>query len=96
MDLQALIFSGTKKMCDQLAGSLNRSGVNCAAIHGDKDQSERDQALNGLKDGRIRVLVATDVAARGLDIKGARERQRQVFVADALPHFPEPCSRENP
>merc|ERR1719401_3308551 len=49
---------------------LYRAGVPCAAIHGDKDQRERDDALNGLKTGNIKVLVATDVAARGLDIKG--------------------------
>merc|ERR1719230_1661960 len=47
-----------------------RSNVPCASIHGDKDQMQRDIALNGLKSGQIKVLVATDVAARGLDIKG--------------------------
>merc|ERR1719422_2741228 len=57
-------------MCEQLSNMLYRSGVSCASIHGDKDQCQRDQALNGLKTGRIKVLVATDVAARGLDIKG--------------------------
>merc|ERR1740120_669968 len=49
---------------------LIHAGVSCASIHGDKDQHQRDHALNGLKQGRIKVLVATDVAARGLDIKG--------------------------
>merc|ERR1719174_3194203 len=49
---------------------MYRAGVPCSSIHGDKDQRERDNALNGLKQGRIKVLVATDVAARGLDIKG--------------------------
>merc|ERR1740120_684385 len=49
---------------------LIHAGIQAASIHGDKDQRERDQALNGLKQGRIKVLVATDVAARGLDIKG--------------------------
>merc|ERR550532_1715924 len=42
----------------------------CTSIHGDKDQMQRDEALSGLKNGRYKVLVATDVAARGLDIKG--------------------------
>merc|ERR1719210_3183112 len=42
----------------------------CTSIHGDKDQMQREEALNGLKSGRFKVLVATDVAARGLDIKG--------------------------
>lgn len=67
---KALVFASTKRMCEDLANQLHHSGVSCAAIHGDKDQKARDHALNGLKQGRIRVLVATDVAARGLDIKG--------------------------
>merc|ERR1719198_1600041 len=67
---KCLIFCGTKRLCEQLCVSLERAGVPCASIHGDKDQHQRDAALNGLKDGRIKVLCATDVAARGLDIKG--------------------------
>jgi len=67
---KALVFASTKRMCEQLSNNLYRAGVPCASIHGDKDQSERDNALNGLKTGKIKVLVATDVAARGLDIKG--------------------------
>merc|ERR1719229_2242701 len=47
-----------------------RQNVPCAAVHGDKGQREREQALNALKDAQIKLLVATDVAARGLDIKG--------------------------
>merc|ERR1719401_351018 len=49
---------------------MYRAGVPCSSIHGDKDQTARDKALSGLKSGSIKVLVATDVAARGLDIKG--------------------------
>merc|ERR1719204_1783398 len=67
---KALVFANTKRMCEQLSTSMYRNGVSCASIHGDKDQRSRDEALNGLKTGRIKVLVATDVAARGLDIKG--------------------------
>jgi len=67
---KALVFANTKRMCEQLSTSLYRAGVPCSSIHGDKGQRERDDALNGLKQGRIKVLVATDVAARGLDIKG--------------------------
>lgn len=67
---KALVFCNTKRMCDQLTNNLLRSGVPCSSIHGDKDQATRDEALAGLKTGRIKVLVATDVAARGLDIKG--------------------------
>merc|ERR1719281_2049665 len=57
-------------MCEQLSTGMYRAGVPCSSIHGDKDQRQRDEALNGLKTGRVKVLVATDVAARGLDIKG--------------------------
>eukprot|EP00928_Gymnodinium_smaydae_P026471 TRINITY_DN2077_c0_g2_i1.p1 TRINITY_DN2077_c0_g2~~TRINITY_DN2077_c0_g2_i1.p1 ORF type:complete len:708 (+),score=178.73 TRINITY_DN2077_c0_g2_i1:184-2124(+) len=67
---KGLVFCSTKRMCDQLAQQLERNGVPCAAVHGDKKQNEREMALNGLKDGKIKLLVATDVAARGLDIKG--------------------------
>merc|ERR1719343_1198741 len=67
---KALVFANTKRICEQLSNNLYRAGVPCSSIHGDKDQRERDNALNGLKSGRIKVLVATDVAARGLDIKG--------------------------
>merc|ERR1719382_748751 len=67
---KGLVFCSTKRMCDQLAQQLERNGVPCAAIHGDKGQREREAALNGLKEGRLKTLVATDVAARGLDIKG--------------------------
>lgn len=63
-----IIFSGTKRMCDQLAYSIGRE-FNAASIHGDKKQQERDFALNSFKQGRTPVLVATDVAARGLDVK---------------------------
>lgn len=67
---KCLVFAGTKRMCEQLSQELTQGGVSCAAIHGDKDQRSRDMALNALKTGSIRVLAATDVAARGLDIKG--------------------------
>lgn len=66
-----IIFCSTKKMCDQLARNLTRQ-FGAAAIHGDKSQSERDHVLNQFRAGRSPVLVATDVAARGLDIKDIR------------------------
>ncbi|KAL6551478.1 hypothetical protein OROGR_007632 [Orobanche gracilis] len=66
-----IIFCSTKKMCDQLAGSLSRQ-FGAVAIHGDKSQGERDYVLNQFRTGRSPVLVATDVAARGLDIKDIR------------------------
>ncbi|KDP46436.1 hypothetical protein JCGZ_10276 [Jatropha curcas] len=66
-----IIFCSTKKMCDQLARNLTRQ-FGAAAIHGDKSQGERDYVLNQFRTGRSPVLVATDVAARGLDIKDIR------------------------
>ncbi|KAG4395654.1 hypothetical protein GLYMA_19G006000v4 [Glycine max] len=66
-----IIFCSTKKMCDQLARNLTRH-FGAAAIHGDKSQAERDHVLSQFRTGRSPVLVATDVAARGLDIKDIR------------------------
>ena len=66
---RALIFTKTKKMADTLYSSLCRSGVNAMAIHGDKDQAHRDRVLDKFRRDSTSVLVATDVAARGLDIK---------------------------
>ncbi|GIL49348.1 hypothetical protein Vafri_5723 [Volvox africanus] len=62
-----IIFCTTKRMCDQLSYNMSRE-FRAAAIHGDKKQSERDYVLQAFKDGRTPILVATDVAARGLDI----------------------------
>jgi len=67
---KGLVFCSTKRMCDQIADQLRRGGVPCDAIHGDKDQRSREKALNDLKSSQIKLLVATDVAARGIDIKG--------------------------
>jgi len=67
---KALVFCNTKRMCENLSNDLHRQGLPCTSIHGDKDQRQREDALHGLKSGRYKVLVATDVAARGLDIKG--------------------------
>ncbi|XWS44160.1 hypothetical protein CRYUN_Cryun15aG0020800 [Craigia yunnanensis] len=66
-----IIFCSTKKMCDQLARNLSRQ-FGAAAIHGDKSQTDRDYVLSQFRTGRSPVLVATDVAARGLDIKDIR------------------------
>ncbi|HOX88027.1 MAG TPA: DEAD/DEAH box helicase [Burkholderiaceae bacterium] len=65
---QVLVFVNAKIECRRLARQLQKAGVNADAIHGDKTQDERMKALEGFKDGTIEVLVATDVAARGLDI----------------------------
>ncbi|XP_042514250.1 DEAD-box ATP-dependent RNA helicase 40-like [Macadamia integrifolia] len=66
-----IIFCSTKRLCDQLARSIGRN-FGAAAIHGDKSQGERDWVLNQFRSGKSPILVATDVAARGLDIKDIR------------------------
>ena len=66
---QVIVFVNAKITCRRLARTLERVGINADAIHGDKTQEERQAALDGFKSGAIHVLVATDVAARGLDIK---------------------------
>ena len=63
------MFTGTKLGCNRLANELNKLGLHADAIHGDKSQQERIKALDAFKAGTIRVLVATDVAARGIDIE---------------------------
>lgn len=65
-----IIFCSTKRLCDQLARTMRSYGA--AAIHGDKSQGERDHVLNQFRSGKAPILVATDVAARGLDIKDIR------------------------
>jgi ATP-dependent RNA helicase RhlE len=65
---QVLVFTATKFGCSRLARQLQKDGLSADAIHGDKNQQQRTEALEGFKSGQIRVLVATDVAARGLDI----------------------------
>ncbi len=65
---RVIAFCNTKNMTDRLAGLLNMRGIPCQAIHGDIQQSVREKTLKKFRDGQMRVLVATDVAARGLDI----------------------------
>lgn len=81
---QVLVFTRTKHGANRLAKSLNTDGINAAAIHGNKSQSARTAALRDFKDGRISVLVATDIASRGLDID-----MLPVVVNYELPHVPE-------
>ncbi len=66
---RALVFTRTKRRADRLARSLSREGVEAAAIHGDKSQNTRVRTLEAFKRGRTRVLVATDVAARGIHVE---------------------------
>jgi ATP-dependent RNA helicase RhlE len=70
---QALVFTRTKHGANRLAEQLGQDGISAAAIHGNKSQSQRVQALNAFKANKVAILVATDIAARGIDI-------------DALPH----------
>ena len=81
---QVLVFSRTKHGANRLAKHLEGKGIRAAAIHGNKSQNARTQALADFKSGKARVLVATDIAARGLDI----EQLPQVVNFD-LPNVPE-------
>ncbi|MFV0549284.1 MAG: ATP-dependent RNA helicase RhlE [Limnobaculum xujianqingii] len=65
---QVLVFTRTKHGANHLAEQLNKDGITASAIHGNKSQGARTRALDEFKNGKIRVLVATDIAARGLDI----------------------------
>eukprot|EP00747_Dinoflagellata_sp_TGD_P191052 gnl/TRDRNA2_/TRDRNA2_53884_c0_seq1.p1 gnl/TRDRNA2_/TRDRNA2_53884_c0~~gnl/TRDRNA2_/TRDRNA2_53884_c0_seq1.p1 ORF type:complete len:908 (+),score=170.23 gnl/TRDRNA2_/TRDRNA2_53884_c0_seq1:46-2724(+) len=67
-----LIFVNQKISCDELRWDLKRQGVNAVALHGDLEQAERDEALDAFRTARVTVIVATDVAARGLDVKDVR------------------------
>ena len=81
---QVLVFARTKHGANRLAKQLNQDGITTDAIHGGKSQGARTKALRDFKAGKVRVLVATDIAARGLDI----ERLPHV-VNYELPHVPE-------
>ena len=64
-----LVFTRTKHRANRLAETLAKKGVACERIHGNRSQAQRTQALEGFKEGRYRVLVATDIAARGIDVE---------------------------
>jgi len=83
-DVQTLVFTKTKLTASRLARLLQKEGVAADAIHGDKSQLERMQALEAFKQGKITTLVATDVAARGLDID-----QLPMVINYEIPHAPE-------
>ncbi|MBC8569754.1 DEAD/DEAH box helicase [Zongyangia hominis] len=80
----ALVFTRTKHGADRVVRELGRDKINAQAIHGNKSQNARQQALQNFKSGKIRVLVATDIAARGIDV----EELSHVFNYD-LPNIPE-------
>jgi superfamily II DNA/RNA helicase len=81
---QAVIFTATKRDADTIADRLVVSGLAAAALHGDMHQGARNRTLNNLRKGQVRILVATDVAARGIDVPAITH----VFNYD-LPKFPE-------
>jgi ATP-dependent RNA helicase RhlE len=81
---QVLLFSRTKHGADRIVKNLRRKKIHCAAIHGNKSQNQRQKALSEFKSGMIRVLVATDIAARGIDI----DKLRYVINYD-IPNEPE-------
>ncbi|HYK41325.1 MAG TPA: DEAD/DEAH box helicase [Thermoanaerobaculia bacterium] len=79
-----LVFTRTKHRANRLADSLTKQGIPCERIHGNRSQAQRTAALAGFKDGRFKVLVATDIAARGIDV----EALSHVINFD-VPHVPE-------
>jgi ATP-dependent RNA helicase RhlE len=81
---QTLVFTRTKHGANRLAEQLERDGINCAAIHGNKSQNARTKALADFKEYKVQVLVATDIAARGIDIS-----ELPQVVNYELPHVPE-------
>ncbi len=81
---RVVVFTRTKHGADKVARKLEQAQISVAAIHGNKGQGARTSALAGFRDGRVRVLVATDIAARGLDVEGVSH----VINYD-LPHEPE-------
>ncbi|MCC6981841.1 MAG: DEAD/DEAH box helicase [Bauldia sp.] len=81
---RTLVFTRTKHGADKVVRSLNQARIAAEAIHGNKSQPQRDRTMNAFRAGKIRVLVATDIAARGIDV----ENISHVIQYD-LPHVPE-------
>jgi ATP-dependent RNA helicase RhlE len=81
---RALVFARTKHGADRVAKNLNADGINAHAIHGDRSQGQRERALADFRSGRASILVATDIASRGIDVDGVTH----VFQFD-LPDTPE-------
>jgi ATP-dependent RNA helicase RhlE len=79
-----LIFVRTKRFADRLASTLSGRGIRCAALHADRTQADRTAALEAFRSGRVKTLVATDIAARGLDVDGI-----ELVVNYEVPHGPD-------
>ena len=80
----ALVFAGSRERADKVHKALQRAGLRCGVLHADRTQNQRQQAMKAFRDGTYRCLVATDIAARGLDV----EDVGHVINYD-LPHAPE-------
>ena len=83
-DKSVLVFSRTKHGADNISRLLSKSGIRSEAIHGNKSQNHRQRVLTDFKSGKIRVMVATDIAARGIDI-----RELEIVINYDLPDVPE-------
>jgi len=81
---QALVFTRTKHGADKVARGLNHAGIAAEAIHGNKSQNQRERVLNAFRAGKLKTLVATDIAARGIDVTGISH-----VVNYDLPNIPE-------
>ena len=81
---RVLVFTRTKHGADKVVRGLNKDGISAEAIHGNKSQNQRERVLKDFRDGRVRTLVATDIAARGIDVEGISH----VINFD-LPNIPE-------
>jgi ATP-dependent RNA helicase RhlE len=81
---RALVFTRTKHGADKVVKNLDKAGLRAAAIHGNKSQPQREKALEAFRSGRTRILVATDIAARGLDIDGVSH-----VINYEIPNVPE-------
>ncbi|HEY5797016.1 MAG TPA: DEAD/DEAH box helicase, partial [Bosea sp. (in: a-proteobacteria)] len=81
---RAIVFTRTKHGADKVVRQLEVSGIKSAAIHGNKSQGQRERALGAFRDGELRILVATDIAARGIDVDGISH-----VVNFDLPNVPE-------
>ena len=67
-DEKVIVFVGKKSKVDDISSDLSLKGITVQSIHGDREQSDREQALKDLKSGEVNILIATDVASRGIDI----------------------------
>ena len=95
----SMVFMRTKRTADKVALDLSERGFAAAAVHGDLGQGAREQALRAFRAGKVDILVATDVAARGIDVAGVTHvdqlpvpRRREDLPAPHRPH--RPCGRE--